>query len=76
MDESVQFADAVTRCEVLGGDLAVPFDTAEHNFIMGLVTANLASGARLWLGDKALVDTFVLVMFLFRIERRSWYRRH
>ena len=41
VNERVRFADALTGCAALGGELAVPANLAENNFIAQLVVDNI-----------------------------------
>ena len=60
VNESLPFVDAVASCEALGGVLAVPFSTGEHDFIMGLVSGNLDPATNVWLGNHSLPETVAL----------------
>ena len=54
VDESLSFDDALRECTIRGGDLAVPFNEAEHVFIMNLIDGNFPASTNFWLGTMML----------------------
>ena len=56
MDESLSFDDALGACAVLGGDLAVPFNAAEHEFILQLIDGEFPAAANFWLGNVKVAN--------------------
>ena len=64
VDDTLAYDAALAGCEALGGVLAVPFNTAEHDFIMGLVSGNLDPATNVWLGNHSLPETFALETIL------------
>ena len=51
VDLVLDFDNATLECDLLGGELAVPFNRAEHEFIMDLL-APFPPLANFWLGKK------------------------
>ena len=63
VDEDLSFNDALGACAVLGGDLAVPFNAAEHEFILQLIDGNFPASARFWFGNISLAVFLVSMLF-------------
>ena len=63
VNDNVKFDDALTGCEALGGELAVPANLAENNLIAQLGADNIPGTTSLWLGNISLAVVLVSILF-------------